>query len=112
MVQSFRLLAATFLLAPGQALAQSTTVALVNATGEDVGSLEARKTGTSAWSTMPYSARSGSSGAATFDAQDCAWDLRLKLSSGTVVNYSNVNVCEVKLVTLHRRNGTVWVDYD
>ena len=112
MVQRLRLFAAGLLLATAPAFADSTTIALVNAMGEDAASLEARKTGTSNWSAMPYSARSGSSGAATFDAQDCAWDLRLKLSSGTVVNYGNVNVCEVKLVTLHRRNGTVWVDYD
>ena len=112
MNKRFQLLSAALLLASGPVLAQSTSVALVNATGEDARSLEARKTGTSNWSGMPYSARSGSSGAATFDTQDCAWDLRLKLASGAVVNYGNVNVCEVRLVTLHRRNGTVWVDYD
>ena len=112
MFQRFQLLSAALLLASGPVLAQSTSVALVNATGEDARSLEARKTGTSNWSALPYSARSGSSGAATFDTQDCAWDLRLKLASGAVVNYGNVNVCEVRLVTLHRRNGTVWVDYD
>jgi len=112
MPRSFRLFTLVLLAASGPAIAQSTTVALVNATGEDAGSLEARKTGTANWSTIPYSARSGASGPATFDAQDCAWDLRLKLSSGAVVNYGNVNVCEVKLVTLHRRNGAAWVDYD
>ncbi|QIK95484.1 hypothetical protein G7076_02370 [Sphingomonas sp. HDW15A] len=94
------------------ALAESTTIALINAVGEDASALEARKTGTANWSALPYSARSGASGPVTFDTQDCAWDFRLKLASGAVVNYGNVNVCEVKLVTLHRRNGTVWVDYD
>ena len=112
MVQRFRILAAGLILAAGPAFAEVTTIALVNAIGEDITSLEARKTGTSNWSSVAYSARSGSSGAVTLDTQDCAWDFRMKLSSGAVVNYGNVNVCEVKLVTLHRRNGTVWVDYD
>ena len=112
MVQRLHLFAAGLLLATGPAFADSTTIALVNAIGEDAASLEARKTGTANWTSVPYSARSGSSGPVTFDTQDCAWDLRLKLSSGAVVNFGNVNVCEVKLVTLHRRNGTVWVDYD
>jgi hypothetical protein len=112
MVQRLRLLAAGLVLMTGTAFADSTTIALVNAVGEDAASLEARKTGTANWSDVPYSARAGSSGPVTFDTQDCAWDLRLKLSSGGVVNFGNVNVCEVKLVTLHRRNGTVWVDYD
>jgi len=112
MVERFHFFAAALIAAASPVLAQSTTVAVVNATGEDAGSLEVRKTGTASWSAIPYSARSGASGAASFDTQDCAWDLRLKLSSGAVVNYGNVNVCEVKLVTLNRRNGAAWVDYD
>jgi hypothetical protein len=112
MVQRFPIVAAGLILAAGPAFAEVTTIALVNAIGEDAASLEVRKTGTTNWSPFRYSARSGSSGPVTFDTQDCAWDLRMKLSSGTIVNYGNVNVCEVKLVTLHRRNGTVWVDYD
>jgi hypothetical protein len=112
MVQRLRLFAAGLVLATSPAFADSTTIALVNALGENAASLDARKTGTPNWSSIPYSARSGSSGPVSFDTQDCAWDLRVKLASGTVVNYGNVNVCEVKLVTLHRRNGTVWVDYD
>ena len=112
MVQRLRLLAASLILATGPAYADTTTIALVNAIGEDVTSLDARKTGTSSWSAIPYAVRTGTGGPVTFDTQDCAWDFRLKLTSGTVVNYGNVNVCEVKLVTLHRRNGTLWVDYD
>ena len=112
MVQRFPIVAAGLILAAGPAFAEVTTIAVVNAIGEDVTSLEARKTGTSTWSPVSYSARSGSSGPVTIDTRDCAWDFRTKLTSGTVVKYGNVNVCEVKLVTLHRRNGIVWVDYD
>lgn len=112
MLQRLRLFAAGLALTTAPAFADSTTIALVNAVGEDASALDARKTGTATWSAIPYSARSGGSGPVTLDTQDCAWDFRLKLASGGVVNYGNVNVCEVKLVTLHRRNGTLWVDYD
>ena len=108
----FRFLAAALMMGSAPALAQSTTVALVNATGEDAGSLEARKTGKGSWSAVPYSARSGASGPASFDTQDCAWDLRVTLASGTVLTYGNVNLCEVQLVTLNRQNGRTWVEYD
>ena len=112
MRQRFLLLSALAIFAASPAPAQSTTVALVNATGEDAGSLEARKTGKGSWSGVPYTARSGASGPASFDTQDCAWDLRITLASGTVLTYGNVNLCEVRLVTLNRQNGRTWVEYD
>lgn len=88
------------------------TFALVNATGGDIASMEARKTGTSVWSSVPYSARAGSSGTASFDTEDCAWDLRVVLAGGRTLTFANVNLCEAQLLTLRQKGGLVWVDYD
>lgn len=42
----------------------------------------------------------------------CAFDLRGSIG-GTVLTWSSVNLCDVKVVTLNRRpDGTLWVDYD
>ena len=107
-----------YLIVTAVALAASPVVAapagfaFVNATGSDIRSMEARKTGTPAWSEVPYSARSGTSGGATFDNSDCAWDLRVTLETGATVTYPNVNLCEARLLTLRRKDGVAWVDYD
>ena len=93
-------------------LAAPASFAFVNATGSDIRSMEARKTGTPAWGAVPYSARSGTSGAATLDNEDCAWDLRVTLETGATVTYPNVNLCEAQLLTLRRKDGVAWVDYD
>ena len=93
-------------------MAAPASFAVVNATGDDIRSMEARKTGTSDWGTVPYAARSGTSGAATLDNEDCAWDFRVTLESGGTVTYPNVNLCEAQLLTLRRKDGVAWVDYD
>ena len=93
-------------------LAAPASFALVNATGGDIQSMDARKTGTSDWKAVPYAARTGTSGAATFDNEDCAWDLRVTLAPGGTITYPNVNPCEAQLLTLRRKDGVSWVDYD
>lgn len=112
MKAGFRFLSALALLAPAAAIAAPSTLALVNATGSDIGAMEARKTGSAQWTAVAYSARSGTSGAATFDIEDCAWDLRVTLAGGRTLTYANVNLCEVRLVTLRQKDGVAWVDYD
>lgn len=112
MMFALRGLAAAVLIVAAPLAAAPTTVALVNATGSDITAMEARKTGTSGWSALAYSARAGASGAASFDVEDCAWDLRVKLDGGQTLTFPNVNLCEAQLVTLRRKDGIVWVDYD
>jgi hypothetical protein len=42
----------------------------------------------------------------------CAFDIRAKVGAETLT-WANVNLCDVKVVTLRRRaDGTRWVDYD
>ncbi|WP_162888134.1 hypothetical protein [Sphingomonas mesophila] len=91
--------------------AAPSTLALVNATGSDISTMEARRSGGGQWSAIPYTARSGAAGSATFDTSDCAWDLRVKLADGASLTFANVNLCEAQLLTLRRRDGVVWVDY-
>ena len=113
MVQRYRLFAAACAIAAAQpAVAGVATFAFVNSTGSDISGMEARKSGTANWASVPYSAAAGASGAASFDNEDCAWDLKVKMASGSSLTFSNVNLCEARLVTLHQKNGVVWVDYD
>ena len=88
------------------------TLAMVNATGSDIQMAEARKAGSSAWAAIPNAARQGTSGAASFDTADCAWDLRLTFAGGGTLTFANVNLCEARLVTLRQKDGVAWVDYD
>lgn len=92
--------------------AAPTTFAVVNATGSEITAMEARKTGTTAWLSVAYSARVGQSAGATFDTEDCAWDLRVTLAGGGTLTYPNVNLCEARLVTLRQRGGLAWIDID
>lgn len=42
----------------------------------------------------------------------CAFDIRARAGAETLT-WANVNLCDVKVVTLNRRaDGTRWVDYD
>ena len=44
--------------------------------------------------------------------EDCGFDLQAKAGSVSMT-WPNVNLCDVKVVTLNRRaDGTLWVDYD
>ena len=112
MKPGFGIVSTLALAASAAAVAAPSTLALVNATGRDIGAMEARKTGSAQWTAVAYSARSGASGSATFDIEDCAWDLRVTLADGRTLTYANVNLCEVRLVTLRQRDGVAWVDYD
>ena len=112
MKTGFRIVSALVLFGSIPAIAAPSTIALVNATGSDIGALEARKTGSTQWTAVPYSARAGASGATTFDTEDCAWDLRVTLSGGRTLTFANVNLCEAQLLTLRRKDGLAWVDYD
>ena len=112
MTTRFEFVTALAMLTSAAAIAAPATFAFVNATGNDISAMEARKTGSSGWSAVPYSARTGASGPASFDIEDCAWDVRVTFAGGETLTYSNLNLCEAKLVTLRRKDGIAWVDYD
>lgn len=111
MTRRFLILAALTLTIAAPVAAAPATVALVNATGSDISAMDARRSGTTSWSAVPFSARSGESGAATFDTEDCAWDLRITVAGGGTFVYRNVNICEAQLLTLRRKDGVAWIDY-
>ena len=112
MDRRFPLVAALALAVAAPSSAAPASLALVNATGSDIAAMEARRTGSANWAAVPYAARSGTSGAASFDLEDCAWDLRVTLAGGRTLTFANVNLCEAQLVTLRQRDGVAWVDYD
>ena len=111
MTYRFPLVAALALAAAAPSPAAPASLAFVNATGSDIAAMEARRTGSSGWAAIPYSARSGTSSPATFDVEDCAWDLKVTLAGGRTLTFANVNLCEAQLLTLRQRDGVAWVDY-
>lgn len=108
--------AALAALSPLPALAQAANFTLVNATNIDFTGLVVRRFGTSEWlplvvAPIPVTA-SGGRGSAQFESQDCAFDLRATLPDGRTVQWSGVNLCDVKVVTLNQNaRGELWVDY-
>lgn len=112
MKSDLRLITALMAVIAAPVMAAPATLAFVNATGSDIVAMEGRKTGSAPWGAVPYAARSGASGSATFDDEDCAWDLRVTLEAGGTITYPNVNLCEAQLLTLRRQDGVAWVDYD
>lgn len=112
MALRFPLVAAVALAAAAPSMAAPATLAFVNGTGTDIAAMEARRTGSAGWAAVPYSARSGTSASASFDVEDCAWDLKVTLAGGRTLTFANVNLCEAQLLTLRQRDGVAWVDYD
>lgn len=107
-----RLLLLTLLLTASPALAAS--LGLVNQTGEAISATSVRPTGGKEWQPLAGGQSPGARQTITVSTEStCAFDIRVRLASGTEVVYSAVNLCETSAVTLNRRaDGTIWVDYD
>ena len=104
-------------MSPVPASAQAGDFAIVNATGIDMTGLAVRRFGTNQWLPLTVApvplAKSGGRGAATFQNQDCAFDLRATLPDGRTVVWPGVNLCQVKVVRLNQNaRGQLWVDYE
>lgn len=102
---------------PSAARAQAGDFAIVNATSIDFTGLAVRRFGTNQWLPLTVSPvplmKSGGRGAARFRNEDCAFDLKATLPDGRDVIWSNVNLCQVKVVRLNQNaRGQLWVDYD
>jgi hypothetical protein len=88
---------------------------LVNGSGSALTEIAIRQSSSSGqWKTLGGGALSaGARGNEPAPAGDlCAFDIRAK-AGNSLVTWENVNLCDVKVVTLNRRaDGTSWVDYD
>lgn len=100
---------ALFLLASGPV-----PFTLVNGTGAPLSGISTRLSGSSGeWrplghGQLPPNARGA---VPALGGEDCAWDIRAE-AGGSWLVWADVNLCDVKSVTLRRRDGTLWVDYD
>lgn len=86
---------------------------LVNGTKLSLSQIAIRRFGTQDWKPLNLSPPAGGSGPVEFSDPDCAFDIRGKAGSTDYV-WSGVNLCEAKIVTLRRNEGSgaLWVDYD
>ncbi|WP_300975578.1 hypothetical protein [Sphingomonas sp. LHG3406-1] len=88
---------------------------LANASGGILSDLAIRPSdGSGSWRSMTPGALAsgGRTAMPSPGGQLCAFDIRAKVG-GTMVTWSSINLCDVKVVTLNRRSdGTLWVDYD
>ena len=99
------------LAAPAHAGASNFT--LVNGTGGSLAQLTIRRSGTEAWKPLGNAPAAGAKVPISFSNQDCAFDIRATIPGAGPVTWADVNLCDVKSVTL-KRDGSAgaWVDYD
>ena len=108
------LLILAVLLAPAApARAGASNFTLVNGTGGSLSELSIRRSGTDDWKPLGNAPAAGAKAPISFSNQDCAFDIRATIPGAGPVTWADVNLCDVKSVTL-RRDGSAgaWVDYD
>ena len=106
------LFAAAAIAAAAPALAGAGNFTLVNGTSARLATIEIRRFGTNSWKPLAVALAPGAHSALGFADEDCAFDLRAILG-GQAVQWTGVNLCEVRSVTLNRKDsGETWVDYD
>ncbi|MBB3763277.1 hypothetical protein FHS50_000300 [Sphingomicrobium lutaoense] len=96
---------------PSPALAQASDFTLVNGTGQALGNLSIRRTGSEEWRPLGAAPTVGASSAIAFNDPDCAFDIRASGANGSALTWSGVNLCEVSAVTLRLAAGTPYVEY-
>lgn len=107
------LLLAVFAAAPAGAASGANSFALVNQTGQDMRSVAIRRFGAPDWQALPVAPAAGKAGAVPFSDTECAFEIRADLAGAGTVVWRGVNLCEVKIVRLHRdAEGRTWADYD
>jgi hypothetical protein len=88
---------------------------LGNGTGATLESIAARTVGSRGeWQTLgPGRLSPGARGnVPAFGREECLHDIQAQ-SEGRRLRWADVNLCDVRSVTLNRRpDGTLWVDYD
>ena len=94
------------------AFAGAAKFTLVNGTGKALAELSIRRAGTQEWKTLGSAPSAGARTDLKFTDPDCAFDIRSTVS-GSAVTWADVNLCDVKSVTLNRDGSAgAWVDYD
>ena len=103
--------AALLALQPAPAISQASDFTLVNGTGQALGNLSIRRTGTENWQPIGAAPAVGSQSNISFSNPDCAFDIRATPQGGQPIVWQGVNLCEVSAVTLRLAAGTPYVDY-
>jgi hypothetical protein len=86
---------------------------LVNGTQAQLGDLSIRRAGTQEWKPLGAAPAAGTRGPVKFADPDCAFDIRATVPGTGAVTWADVNLCDVKSVTLKRDDSAgAWVDYD
>src|SRR5690242_13167995 len=105
-----------FVVLTAQAVAASagaSNFTLVNGTGSPLANLSIRRAGTQDWKPLGTAPAPGARGPINFNNQDCAFDIRAEVNGKGPVTWTDVNLCDVKSVTLNRDvSAGAWVDYD
>jgi hypothetical protein len=85
---------------------------LINGTDGSLGAITIRRVGTQSWKPLGAAPPAGARRSISFSDPDCAFELQATVA-GKPVTWTNVNLCDVKSVTLRRdMSAGVWVDYD
>jgi hypothetical protein len=86
---------------------------LVNGTTVNLSELSIRRAGTQEWKRLGNAPSSGARAPIDFTDPDCAFDIRANLPGSGPVTWADVNLCDVKSVTLKSDpSAGAWVDYD
>lgn len=107
------LLISLLLASASAAEAGASNFTLVNGTSAPLANLSIRRAGTQAWKPLGNAPAAGARGPISFTDPDCAFDIRADVAGKGAVTWADVNLCDVKSVTLnHDTNAGAWVDYD
>ena len=86
---------------------------LVNGTSAKLADLSIRRSGTQEWKALGNAPEAGARAPVKFENKDCAFDIRATVPGAGPVTWADVNLCDVKAVTLKRdESAGAWVDYD
>ncbi|RST30394.1 hypothetical protein HMF7854_05820 [Sphingomonas ginkgonis] len=106
-------LALALLTIPTAAMAAAPGLAIVNAAGADMSGLFIRRVGASEWRSLAPGLSQRATIRPSIAEHECGFDLRATFVGGGEAVWRDVNLCEVKSVTLVRRaDGVTFVDYD
>jgi hypothetical protein len=112
MAKRFAILVA-MLVCASAAFAGAANFVLVNGTANDLKDLAIRRAGTENWKPLGTAPAAGARGPISFNDRDCAFDIRATVPSAGQVTWADVNLCDVRSVTLkHDPSAGAWVDYD
>ena len=95
------------------AYAGASNFTLVNGTSAQLADLSIRRAGTQDWKPLGTAPAAGTKGPMKFTDPDCAFDIRATVPGAGQVTWADINLCDVKSVTLKRdQSAGAWVDYD